>query len=92
MKRKRNDTLAVSIMLAGVLAFAGCTPGQRGAANTALDISQTLCILAHQAWPDSKVAEVCGITQPFIQPMRDVLTSARKEVASARAEAAGACK
>lgn len=89
---KQNDSLGVALMLAGTLSILGCTPGQRGAANTILDVQQTLCIIAHQAWPDSKVAEVCGITQPFIQPMRDVLSGARKEVASAKAEAAGACK
>lgn len=72
------------------LVFVGlvaCTPGQRGVAKDALSVVQTLCIIANQAMPDSKVAEICGITGPFLKPMQDVLSGARHETSQAVAAA-----
>lgn len=67
-------------VLIGVMA---CTPGQRQAASSALDVLETLCIISNQAMPDAKVAEICGITGPFIKPMQDILAGARHETAQA---------
>lgn len=89
---KQKDSLGVALMLAGILSIIGCTPGQRGAANTALDISRTLCLVANQALPDSKVLEICRITDPFIQPAREVLAGVRQETAAAAAAGAAAAR
>lgn len=77
------------------LAFVGlmaCTPGQRGTAKSVLDLAQTLCIVAHQALPDTEVAKVCGIADPLFGPMKDVLSGSRTASAQAVAGArVGAC-
>jgi hypothetical protein len=83
-----------AVALSVVVAPVACTPGQREGANSALDVVKVACIVAHQTMPDSKVAEICGIAQPFIAPMQDILASARKETAQAVAAShagAGAC-
>lgn len=97
MKARLIATLgcvAIVAMPALVISEGGCTPGQREAARSALDIVQVACVIAHQALPDSEVAKVCGITQPFLDPMKEVLASSRlasaQQVAAARV-GAGAC-
>lgn len=73
----------------------GCTPAQRAHARTALDVAQTLCIIANQFLPDTDVARVCGIGEDLFDPMRNILSSARQEsgkaAARARAEMLGSC-
>lgn len=75
------------------LALEACTPGQREDARTVLDITKTLCIVAHQALPESDVAKVCGVAEPLFGPMRDILSGARAASAQAVAGArlAGSC-
>lgn len=66
--------------------LSGCTPDQRGYARTALDVVQAACIIANSALPESKIADVCGITGPFLGPMKDLL-AAQKAAGSADAGA-----
>lgn len=87
-----KDSLGVALMLAGILSIFGCTPGQRGVAHDALDITQTLCLVANQALPDAKILEICRITDPFIRPARDVLAGVRQETAAAAAAGAAAAR
>ena len=76
-----------------VLAALACTPGQRQAARTVLDVVQVTCVIANQALGDAKVAEICDIAGPLIDPMRQILTSSRMASAQAVAGAqmAGGC-
>ena len=62
--------------------FIGCTPGQREGARSALDVVQAACIIANAALPESKVAEVCGVTEPFMGPLRSLLASSRAAAAT----------
>ena len=76
------------ILPAGLLLAAlACTPGQRQAARTALDIIQATCVIANQALGDEKVAEICGIAGPLIDPMKQILASSRTASAQAVAGA-----
>ena len=70
-----------------VLAALACTPGQRQAARTVLDVVQATCVIANQALDDAKVAEICNIAGPLIDPMRQILASARTASAQAVASA-----
>ncbi len=82
---------ALVLCAAAAVALAvGCTPEQRGTARDALGFLQVACIVANAAMPDSKVAEVCGITGPFVGPMRDVLAGARRQAAVSRETAGSA--
>lgn len=74
------------LMLLAFASLSACTPGQRGAVRSVLDVAQVACIVAHQELPDSAVADACSVTDPFFGPMREVLASSRK--ASAKAVAA----
>jgi hypothetical protein len=77
---------SVAALLISALSLSQCTPGQREGARTALDITQTLCVIANQVLPDTSIAQICGIAGPLIDPMKDILASAR--TASARAASA----
>lgn len=68
-----------------------CTPGQRQALRTALDITQTLCIVANAQSDDVTVAQVCGITEALLPEMRR-LASAQRTAAAQHARNVGACK
>ena len=74
------------LLLFAFVSLSACTPGQRGAARSVLDVAQVACLVAHQELPDSAVADACAVTEPFFGPMREVLASSRK--ASAKAVAA----
>ncbi len=69
--------------------MAGCTPGQRQGARTAIDALTAACIIANAALPDDRVKQVCGIVDAFDGPMKDLLKASREQVAKARAEGAG---
>lgn len=58
------------------LSLVACLPSSRDA-RSALDVVQTACIIANAALPESKVAEVCGIAGPFMDPLRSLLASSR---------------
>lgn len=64
---------------AAVLVFlvAGCTPGQKQFARSALDVAQTACIIANATMSEEKVAEICAIEKAFYEPMRSLLASAK---------------
>jgi putative intracellular protease/amidase len=65
-----------------------CTPGQRQAAKTVLDLAQTLCIVAHAESDDATVAQVCGITEALLPDMRKLVSEQRK----AASKHVGSCK
>lgn len=80
------------VLVSLLVLSAGCTPGQREAARSALEVAKTVCIIAKQALSNDEVARVCGITGPLIGPMQDVLMEARAASAQAVAGAhVGAC-
>lgn len=75
-----------------------CTPAQREGAKSVVEAFDFACVVAHQILADSQVAEVCHVTDPYRDTMRQLLGSARAEtnkaVSAARAEtmAAAAAK
>jgi hypothetical protein len=75
----------------GASFISGCTPAQRRDVRDALSFAQAACIVANQALPDSKVAEICGVAGPFFGPMHELLTSARAETAAARRAGSSVC-
>ncbi len=82
----------LSFTLVGTISTIACTPGQRQALRTVLDIVDTTCIIAHQALADAEVLRVCAIKDEAKDAAREVLSSSR--TASAQAVAAahvGAC-
>ena len=78
----------------GVLAIALHLPLLTGCAflekhaKDALSVAQIACILANQAAPDSKVAEICDVADDYFEPMQRVLADARKASDKAAAHAA----
>lgn len=87
----KRQILEVVGALAFVVAASACTPGQRQVLRTALDITQTLCIVANAQSDDATVAQVCGITEALLPEMRR-LASAQRTAAAQHARNVGACK
>lgn len=83
--------LAITSLAALTLGLSSCTPGERQAARTALDVAEVACVLAHQELEDTEVASVCSIADPLFEPMRKILAEARKASAAA-AQRAGTCQ
>lgn len=98
-----RSSLAAAVRPAGILAgivivialvagaLQGCTPQQARTAkdvtSEVLSVTQMLCIVANQELADARVAEVCGIAQPFFAPMQNVLAGERMKTAATRVEA-----
>jgi len=77
---KMVPILAVGAIISSL--FMGCTQGFRDGARSALDVVQAACVIANAALPESKVAEICGVTEPFFGPMRSLLASTRAAAAT----------
>lgn len=83
-------TMIAALVLAISLAFGSAACSQqdgktaKDVARTTLDVVQVACVVANAAMPESKVAEICGITGPFMKPMKDLLASARAAGATPR--------
>lgn len=76
--------VAVSVFcLALVTITDSCVPFKR-AANVALDLGQTLCIVANSDRADEDVRKVCNIVDALDEPMRELLKSSRERVAQER--------
>ena len=78
-----------------VLAALACTPGQRQAARTALDLLDDNCLIINQALPDEVAFLECKVpTEPEVRAKaKQILSSSRTASAQAVAGArmAGAC-
>lgn len=66
----------------------GCTPAQRQAIRTVLDIADSTCIVAKQALPEDKIMQACHLVEKKRGPMRELLTATRQQVSLARDEGA----
>lgn len=95
VKRVPKGPVVIFLLVGLSFGSSGCALFTKGNAKSVLDLAQTLCIVAHQTLPDSDVAKVCGLSEPFFDPMRELLSSSRQASAKAAAEAsakAGAAK
>jgi hypothetical protein len=61
-----------------LLAQQACTPAEKQAARTALEVTQVACIVANAALQDAEIATLCGIANDAIPAMQDLLASARR--------------
>lgn len=55
-----------------------CTPGERQAAKSALDVLQVACIIANAESDDATVAQVCGIANDLMPDLEKILSAQRK--------------
>lgn len=66
------------------LACLACTPAEKQAAKTALDIANTICIVANAESSDANVQTVCGIEQTLMPDVKRLLDAHRKKMAATR--------
>ncbi len=60
---------------AGPVAAVGCTPGQKQAINTGLDVLQFGCIIANADLADEKaVATACQLADTFLPSIKQAVT------------------
>lgn len=57
-------------------------------ARTALDISQSVCIVANADKSDAEVKAICNVLDALDDPMRELLKTSREQAAIARDRAA----
>lgn len=67
----------ITLALPIALLLGGCSLFTKQNARTALDVVQTACVIANAALSDAKVAQICGIADDVIGPMRDLLSASR---------------
>jgi hypothetical protein len=85
MAKEFRHTLcgAAALVLSGSLLFGAglveeaCTPAERQAASTALDVSKTLCLFAHQASPDNVALTECQVEAAAADAAKQFLAGAR---------------
>ncbi len=61
----------------GALALAGCSAITRRDVQTALDVAQIACVIAHAESDDTTVQEVCQIADALMPDVRRVLAEQR---------------
>ncbi len=91
-KPQRISTLllAVACMVGGAIGETACTPGEKAAINTAIDIAGYACIIANADLPDEgAIATACGIAQVLGPDIKKIVTDFKgKRAAYAKAQMA----
>lgn len=86
----RGDILLPMIMLFGAFSV-GATCNRQTAANTALDVVQTACVLFHEEIADEEnLAAACGIAMELIPEIRTLVVGQRTAKAMKTKAAASA--
>lgn len=65
-----------------------CTPGQRQAARTVIDVLQATCLVAHADLPDETAMKVCDVVDALAPEAKEMLKASREQTRLAR-ESAG---
>lgn len=82
--------LPIIMLLAFLVGLIGCTPGQKQAAKTALDVASYACILANAGADDATISKLCAIEADLAPAMKELLKQHR--IAAKRVAApAGPC-
>ncbi len=61
----------------------GCTPGEKQAANTALDVASYACIIANADLPDeAAIAKACGVLNVLAPDIKQVVNDFKSKRAA----------
>lgn len=64
-------------VLFGAIALAGCSAIGRRDVQTALDVAQIACVIAHAESDDTTVQEICQVVDALMPDVRRVLAEQR---------------